>query len=214
MNTKRVVLMALIVLAAVIVSSCSRKAATPPPSSGTLSVPVTQQSMGQLGEAAMTQTAQAVLLPTQPPQPTATFPPPVDTATPMPVIQPTLVVPAVVQPTPLPLPRPEKYTLQKDEFPYCIARRFDVNPDELLRMNGLSKGTVYYPNLELKIPASGSFPGERALKTHPTTYTVKAGDTIYSIACGFGDVAPEAIASYNNLQSPYKLTVGQVLNIP
>jgi LysM repeat protein len=52
------------------------------------------------------------------------------------------------------------------------------------------------------------------LKAHPADYTVKAGDTIYSIACDFGDVDPMAIAAANNLQAPYTLKVGDVIRIP
>lgn len=111
--------------------------------------------------------------------------------------------------------RPANYTLQKGEFPYCIARRFDVNPDDLLSINGLSSGNVYYPNLTLKIPQSGSFPGTRALRNHPATYTVAASDeTIYSIACLFGDVDPGALAQANNLSAGAALTSGQQLSVP
>jgi LysM repeat protein len=55
--------------------------------------------------------------------------------------------------------RPAEYTLKPGEFPYCIARRFDVDPDELLRINNLSSGEIYYANRSLSIPQSGSFPG-------------------------------------------------------
>ena len=111
--------------------------------------------------------------------------------------------------------RPASYTLQKGEFPYCIARRFDVNPDDLLSLNGLSSGNLYYPNLTLKIPQSGSFPGARALRNHPATYTVAASDeTIYSIACLYGDVDPAAIAQANNISPSAALTSGQQLSIP
>jgi LysM repeat protein len=41
-----------------------------------------------------------------------------------------------------------------------------------------------------------------------------AGDTIYTIACAFGDVDPNAIIVVNGLESPYTLTPGQVLQIP
>ena len=55
----------------------------------------------------------------------------------------------------------------------------------------------------MRIPQNGSgFPGDRTLRAHPTTYTVQSGDTIYSIACLFGDVDPEAIAFVNNLTKP------------
>ena len=110
--------------------------------------------------------------------------------------------------------RPPTYTLQRGEFPYCIARRFDVNPEELLSLNGLSDGSIYYPNLSLRIPQSGSFPGTRALRNHPTTYTVAASDeTVNSVACLFGDVDPSALAEANGL-SGATLTAGQSLSIP
>jgi LysM repeat protein len=110
--------------------------------------------------------------------------------------------------------RPATYTLQPGEFPYCIARRFDVNPEELLSTNGLSEGNIYYPNLSLRIPQSGSFPGTRALRNHPTTYTVSSNETINSIACLFGDIDPSAIAQANNISPGTALTAGQQLNIP
>src|SRR3990170_2194967 len=41
--------------------------------------------------------------------------------------------------------RPATYTLQAGEFPYCIARRFNVNPDALLAANGITDANVVYP---------------------------------------------------------------------
>ncbi|HUF00559.1 MAG TPA: LysM peptidoglycan-binding domain-containing protein [Anaerolineales bacterium] len=111
--------------------------------------------------------------------------------------------------------RPASYTLQRGEFPYCIARRFDVDPDALLSLNGLSSGNLYYPNLTLKIPQSGNFPGTRALRNHPATYTVAASnETLYGVACLFGDVDPSAIAQANNIAVGAALTAGQQLSIP
>jgi LysM repeat protein len=111
--------------------------------------------------------------------------------------------------------RPASYTLQAGEFPYCIARRFDVNPDDLLSINGIASGALVYPGMTLTIPQSGSFPGDRATLTHPDTYTVDSPDTtIYGVACAYGDVLPEAIASANGLTVSSSLTVGQQLTIP
>jgi len=116
----------------------------------------------------------------------------------------------------VPASKPPSYTLQKGEFPYCIARRFNLDPAELLSLNGLSNGDIYYPNLTLTIPQSGKpFPGERARRSHPDTYTVAdASLTLYGVACAYGDVEPAAIAQANNLQLTSPLTVGQQLNIP
>ena len=113
--------------------------------------------------------------------------------------------------------RPSSYTLQRGEFPYCIARRFDVDPSELLARNNLTTSQAYSlaPGTVLSIPPSGSFPGTRALRNHPATHTVASStDTVYSIACLFGDVDPGAIAQANNIAVGAALTSGQSLSIP
>ena len=123
-------------------------------------------------------------------------------------------------PTLTPLPpgfRPTSYTLQKGEFPYCIARRFDVNPNELLTINGLTSGNVFMPGLTLKIPQSGNpFPPPRSLRNHPDTYTVTgSGDeTVYGVACKYGDVDPALIAQTNGISISAALTIGQQVKIP
>lgn len=119
-------------------------------------------------------------------------------------------------PTPTLGPKPASYTLQPGEFPYCIARRFNVNPDELLNLNHLTDGQLYYPNLTLTIPQTGNpFPAGRALHSHPDTYTVPAsGQTVYGVACYYGDIDPAAIAAANGLSLSANLTGGQQLKIP
>lgn len=115
---------------------------------------------------------------------------------------------------PTPAPKPATYTLQSGEFPYCIARRFNVHPTELLALNNLTNGMLYSPGLVLYIPQNGQpFPTTRALRPHPTTFTVPEPMTVYKAACLFGDVDPGAILWANNLTSPI-LTTGQILQIP
>lgn len=119
--------------------------------------------------------------------------------------------------TSIPGVRPTTYTLQKGEFPYCIARRFNVDPDQLLSLSGLTSAEAnsLVTGTVLTIPQSGSFPGNRSLTSHPASYTVASADeTVYSVACKYGDVDPNAIASANNISVSAKLTVGQVLQIP
>lgn len=120
---------------------------------------------------------------------------------------------AVVVPTATP-GLPATYTVQDGEFPYCLARRFNINPNDLVSINNIS-GFVA-PGTVLTIPTDSTWPVEfeRALIAHPTTYNVLAGDTIYKIACQFGDVDPNDIIFANNLVAPYELTAGQVINIP
>ncbi|MBI3151663.1 MAG: LysM peptidoglycan-binding domain-containing protein [Chloroflexi bacterium] len=110
--------------------------------------------------------------------------------------------------------RPKEWVLQPGEWPYCIARRFDVDPDALLQASGLTSPDIYYIGQKLIIPQSGSFPGARNLLAHPTTYTASADDSVYGIACKFGDVSPDAIASANGISVSAKLTAGQQIKIP
>jgi LysM repeat protein len=191
----------------------SRPATEQPEEGGTPSSPT--DVMDQLNMLA-TQTALAQTTEGETAEPTDavpvdTTPVIVETVTPEPTTPPTQVVVPTATPG-----IPASYTLQKGEFPYCIARRFNVDPGEILSINGLSSATRYYPpGTTLTIPQTGKpFPGNRSLRAHPTTYTAGAGDTIYSVACFFGDVDPNAIAAANNLVPPYRLTPGQGLNIP
>ena len=115
--------------------------------------------------------------------------------------------------------RPGTYTLQQGEFIYCLARRFDVDVNQTLAINGLHDSETLQPGRVVQIPASGSFTDasgshSRALRPHPATYTVQSGDSIYSVACLYGDVDPINIAAVNGLAAPYTLTVGAQIQIP
>jgi LysM repeat protein len=47
----------------------------------------------------------------------------------------------------------------------------------------------------------------------PRTYTVKAGDNLYSIAAAFGTTVKE-LAALNDIANPSLIRVGQVLILP
>ena len=223
----------MMMLIAVIVSACKTPYSTPPagtPTGSLFETPINQTPGITMSDVANFGTSTALAL-TGTPQEVATQTPSTlstqdlsATITPTALVSPdpgmtstaTLAVSGTL-PTSAPAgPRPTEWTLRSGEFPYCIARRFDVDPEALLSLNGLSSGTIFYPNRTLRIPQSGSFPGTRALRNHPTTYTVgSSSETLYSIACLFGDVRPEAIAQANNLASAdAALTSGQQLSIP
>lgn len=232
--------LAAILSLALLLSACTQSISNAPVATPTLLSPSSQfttplpngvnnmESIGtQAAQQAATQTALATAGTSATPQPVViTMTTPQD-GTPTNIIpeQTTSVEVATVAPlanntpsgpAPTAGPKPATYTLQAGEFPYCIARRFNVNPDELLSMNGLSNGNLFMPGLVVKIPQTGNpFPADRALQAHPTTYTVLSSDeTLYSVACKYGDVDPAAIASYNGISLSTKLTAGQKLNIP
>lgn len=117
--------------------------------------------------------------------------------------------------------RPPTYTLQSEEFPFCIARRYGIDPDALLAASNLTSPDIYYAGLVLTIPSGPAWSeadlGPRALRTHPATYAVTGNSdtTVYGVACKFGDVTPDAIVGANSgLTLGSTLTVGQSLNIP
>jgi LysM repeat protein len=213
---------AALIAASLLIEACTRSASTAPtatPAGGTAS-PLTgqQATMEAVRSALLTQTAAAGQgggSPSGTPVPigsgvstaTPSVGTPIGTSGPLPTATRTLgPIPTVVVPA--------TYTLHEGEFPYCLARRFNRAPDDILAINGLTNSSVLSPGETLSIPTSGTFPGPRALVSHPATYTVFSGDTIYSVGCRYGDVDPMAIVAANGLSSPYTLTPGTTIQIP
>jgi LysM repeat protein len=211
-----------LIASALVIGACTRSASTAPtstPAGGTAS-PLTgqQATMEAVRSALLSQTAaagQGTSAATSTPGPgtggimTAT--PAVGTPGATSAAQPTITrtlppIPTVVVPA--------TYTLHEGEFPYCLARRFNRNPDDILAINGLTNSSIVSPGETLTIPTSGTFPGQRSLLPSPASYAVLVGDTIYSVACRYGDVDPMGIAAANGLSSPYTLTPGSTIQIP
>ena len=227
MNKRIYAIILVILTAGFLLSACDRSAsvspiATPTPN-GEIPFPVATQSQIMKDILAATQTAAALKgtmttgqlpgLATSTPAFTYNTPTPQGATTSTTLDIATAVPTAISYPTPTP-GRPAQYTIQPGEFPYCIARRFNVSIGDLLNLNGLGNNSQVSVGFVLNIPQSGSWSGTRALKSHPTTYTVNSGDTIGSIACGFGDADPNTILAANGLKAGGTLTPGQVLQIP
>lgn len=62
------------------------------------------------------------------------------------------------------------YTVKNGDSIYSIAREYDVDPDLVLRLNGLEKDGYIYPTQELLIPTKNY-----------KFYITKEGDTISSV---------------------------------
>jgi LysM repeat protein len=111
---------------------------------------------------------------------------------------------------------PTTYKIHEGETIYCLARRFNIDPVDILAVNNDDPNV--YPDDVINIPQNGNaFPGERALHPHTAnmSYTVTAAyDTIYKIGCYFGDVDPNRIIAANSLKDPFTLTLGQKIVIP
>lgn len=165
----------------------------------------------------------------EPVQPTPTEIPPFDpeppaTATPVP-------------PTATPLPTATKpydpnitmygetnglttYVLQEGEDLVCLGRRFNVSVAQLLAQNGIESpeemtvgSTVLLPRNPTPWSMMDGY-GRQRLILHPAAYTIQSGDTLFSIACYYGDVRPEDIAVQNQLVLGDSLPVGMTIDIP
>jgi LysM repeat protein len=222
------------VIVMLLLVSCQRAASQSPQislstptglSAATKTLPTDIGQVQMIGTTMMlrTMTAVAQTQGAQTPVPGTTNPTSTPFGTPASIIPPTGVAstpvagttPIIVVATATP-GRPATYTLMQGEYPYCIARRFNVNQQELLSANGLSESQVLQAGEVLKIPQSGNpFVGQRSLHSHPGVFTVSSSnETIYAVACYFGDVDPTQIIAANNLVSPYVLHMNQALNIP
>jgi LysM repeat protein len=210
-------------------TACTLKASKPPaasptPNGGEAPFPYTTAGAGDVGtfgtQTAVAQTpatTQEVLVATE----TKSVPQPGQEAV---TPQPTAAVgsggdsgggQAVPVNTPV-INRPANWTLQKGEWPICIARRYNLDLNTFFASNGLNMNSKPAAGTNLRIPTSGSWSanyGARSLKAHPTTYTVVAGDTIYTIACRYGDVDPESILTVNNIKAG-DVKAGISLKIP
>ena len=100
----------------------------------------------------------------------------------------------------------QTYIVKAGDTLYGISNQFGVSVTELAQLNNI-KGSILQIGQVLTIPGnSGTNPNNMFM------YTVKAGDTLYSIAQRYKTTVQEII-NLNYLKSN-ALTVGQVLRIP
>ncbi|MFA5602756.1 MAG: LysM peptidoglycan-binding domain-containing protein [Bacilli bacterium] len=103
-----------------------------------------------------------------------------------------------------PAPGENIYIVKAGDSLYSIARQFNTTVDELRRLNNLTTSTLRIGQI-LNIPTITPPTGE-------TTYTVKSGDSLYSIARQFNTTVDE-LRRLNNLTTS-TLRIGQILTIP
>ncbi len=107
---------------------------------------------------------------------------------------------------------PTTYTVQKGDSLYSISQRFGLSVLDLMSYNNLTSTTLQIGQV-LKLTPSDSDDGDFDIETKPIyeNYTVKRGDSLYSIAKKYGTTVSQ-IKNDNNLTSN-NLSIGQVLKI-
>ena len=136
-------------------------------------------------------------------------------------------------------PPPQKTThrVRRGETLSTIARRYDVELNEIRHANNL-RGSVIQPGQVLVIPKSGASaealpdgtlvadarpeiaaqlperqPPAAQAKSKSSVHVVKRGDTLYGVARRYGVTIP-ALAEANGMSSKSHLTAGERLEIP
>ena len=100
----------------------------------------------------------------------------------------------------------QTYTVKSGDTLYGISNQFGVSVNELIELNNVQPGSLQIGQV-LKIPVTGG--------TNPDTtftYTVKKGDSLYSIA-NIYDTTVQDIINLNNLKSN-NIFIGQTLLLP
>jgi soluble lytic murein transglycosylase-like protein len=125
-------------------------------------------------------------------------------------------VPARRQRPATPAPAPVLHTVQPGEGFITIARRYGVSALRLARANGLTLASVIAPGQQLRVPGrTSSAPSVAPLpaKPEPTLYTVRAGESFFSIAQRY-HVSPWRLAQASRLQLMSTIVPGQRLTLP
>lgn len=125
---------------------------------------------------------------------------------------PTPSTPTPTQPTNPPVPQePETpyliYTIQRGDSLWKISQKYDIPVNDIIAFNNLSSVNLQIGD-ELRIPITH----QEDNTSNQFSYTVKKGDTLWSIAKQF-NASVDSIKTTNNLASNL-LTLGQTLIIP
>lgn len=118
------------------------------------------------------------------------------------------------------------HTVQKGETLYSISRQYGISVNELRQLNGLTETSILKVGQVLNVSAETEAKKETAGTAAASSsnkkseaqpvyddYTVKAGDTLYSIARA-NDISVAELKKINNFDDSTVLKYGVVIKIP
>lgn len=107
------------------------------------------------------------------------------------------------------------YTVKSGDTLSAIATKHGISVNELKQWNGLSSNNIK-PGQVLKVKKSAETPAAATAASTSgeyTTYTIKSGDSFYSIAKNYPGVSAQDIMDFNGLSSS-KIKPGMKIKIP
>lgn len=121
----------------------------------------------------------------------------------------------------LAIPEDGIHIVQYGEYPYLIARKYNISPNDLLEWNGLSEHSkldygdklwLINPNQEVKKENISEKETSKMPIPLDFIHEVKYGENIYSIAQKYG-IKPNDLLKWNNLTLYSKIDKGMKLRL-
>ena len=108
--------------------------------------------------------------------------------------------------------KPNTYIVEKGDTLYSIANKFNTTVDNLKRINNLVNNTLSIGQILLINTSEVEDNIEKPIESEYDKYTVKKGDTLYSISKKY-NISVDELKKINNIESNV-LSINQVLNVP
>lgn len=110
------------------------------------------------------------------------------------------------------------HTVQKGETLFSISRQYGISVNELRQLNGLSDTSILKVGQVLKVSAPDTTEAGKNTRTASSSssyedYTVKAGDTFYSIARA-NNITVDELKKINGFDDTVILKYGVVIKVP
>ena len=112
----------------------------------------------------------------------------------------------------------QSYTVQAGDSLYRLSLLFGVSIEDLIAANNLANPNSLELGQELIIPVAGfaetaAPAAATAAATEERIHVVRAGDSLFSIGRQYGFTIEE-LQTYNSLDNPNQLAIGQEIRIP
>jgi LysM repeat protein len=101
-----------------------------------------------------------------------------------------------------------EYSVKTGDTLFNISQKYNVRWDSIAQINNLSEPYVLHAGLSLKIPQATTS------KVPDKIYTIKANETLVTIAKQFNVTVDDIIAVNPNLQKSDLITAGQIIKLP